>query len=439
MPPRSRLAMLRDRIAAIDPPPQVRRWARAAGYPAFAVFVALIAFAAALPDEKVKERLETLLSQDPTPMQPMGLGVDVKAGEMSLSLLRRGIRAENVVLRTRPTRSQDKPARYVLDLVRVNVGLFGLLFQRPTYSFDIEAFRGVIEGAVRVTMTDNHYRIEVHDAELGAVQGLQTALGPPLEGKVDGKLELDAPGRLLANSSGSVEVNIDGASFGDGKAKLSIPGDAFLAQGVTIPKIRLGKVAAIVTIEKGKARLDSFVAHSADVDVTLEGYVDLRDPFPSSSLHLFLRIKLADALLKREPTLELVTGSLGAQGKRADGFIGAQITGSFITPFFQANKNPPPGVTSKHDTGAPAAPATAPPPGAPPAAAPPPPAGPDAAQAPVEIPPPERPQPQPQGGVIPPPPAMRGAGREPRAEEGGTPPAPPPPSPPAPSPPAPSE
>ena len=426
-PKKRALAAIGDRLARFDPPPQLRRWASRMGYPVFALFVVLITFVAALPDEKVKERLETLLSQDPTATQPMGLGVDVKAGELSISLLRRGIRADNVIMRTRPTRPTDKPSRYVLDVVKVNVGLLGLLFQRPTYSFAIEAFHGTIDGSARVTLTDNHYTIEAVGLELGAIQGLQTALGPPLEGKVEGKLDLDAPGRLLANSSGSIEVNIDEAIFGDGKGKLSIPGDPFLAQGVTIPKIRLGKVVGALSIDKGKAHIDNLRVHSADVDITVEGYVDLRDPLPSSQLHLFLRFKLSDALLKREPTLELVTGNLSSQGKRPDGFIGAQLTGSLGSPYFMANKNPPQGVTSKNDAPPPSA-APAPPPGAPaPAAAgaavPPPPAPEAAPAAPVDIPPTDKPIVQPKDGIIPPPPMIRGVGRQeipPRAEEGGT-------------------
>jgi type II secretion system protein N len=416
---RSRLAAVGDWLASFDPPPPVRRFARAAGYPAFAIFVMLTTFSAALPDDRIKDRLETLLSQDPTTQQPMGLGVDVKAGDLSMSLLRRGISAENVVLRTRPVRATDKPARYVLDTVKVNVGLFGLMFARPTYAFTIDAFKGLIEGTARVTMTDNHYHIEVSDVELGAMQGLQTALGPPLDGKLTGKLELEAPGRLLANSNGTLELDVDNVSFGDGKAKLVIPGDAFMSQGLTFPKVRLGKVAAAVTIEKGKARIDQFVAHSPDVDVTLEGYVDLRDPFPSSSLHLFLRFKLNEALVKREATLELATSGLSAQGKRPDGFIGAQITGSFASPFFKADKAPPPGVTSKHDNGVPP-----PPPSSTPAPAPAPPAAaPDAAQAPPPPPEPKKEEPMspttPMQGM-PGMPTIPPRVNIPHAEEGGT-------------------
>jgi len=428
-----------ERVSAFEVPPVLRRPLRLAGYPLFAFFIAVLSFAIALPRDKVKERLEFLLSQDPTASQPMGLGMDVKAGELSLSILGRGIHADNVVLRTRPLRSSDKPARFVLDAVDVNVGLFGLLLARPTYGFSVSAFGGSVDGGIRVATTGNNYDIEAREVALASIQGLQTAIGGlPLEGKVEGKVELDAPGRMLSTSNGSIEITIDGVALGDGKAKLVIPSDPFLAGGLTVPKVRLGKLGATITIEKGKARIESFRAHSADVDVSIEGHLDLRDPFPSSQLHLFLRVKLSEELLKRQPELGILTTSL-QPGKRPDGFFGAQITGSIASPRFEANRNPPSGVSSKFAAETAAAvppPAPTPPPSTPPPGIPstgttvPPPPPPTEAAAPVDIPSPEKPTTIQKDGPIPPPPAMRAAQRGvipaegvPRGED-GTPPTP---------------
>ena len=344
---RSLVETIIERLKHFEVPPSLERPLRIFGYPVFALVVLLMSFAAALPSDKIKERLEYLLSQDPTPSQPMGLGVDVKAGELSLSVLSRGIVAQNVVLRTRPMRMGDKPSRFVLDTVRLNIGLIALALQRPTYAFTISAFEGVIEGAIKVSLTDAHYNVEGSGLSLGAVQGLQNAVsGLPIEGKVEGKFELDAPGRLLGTADGSLDITIENASLGDGKAKLVIASDPFLSQGLTMPRIRLGKIAANIVIEKGKARIDALQAHSADMDITIEGTIDLRDPAPLSQLHLYLRFKLSDELLKKEPTLGLVTTSLAA-GKRPDGFFGAQITGSLASPAFVPNVAPPPGVVSK--------------------------------------------------------------------------------------------
>jgi type II secretion system protein N len=359
------LAKLGDMASRVDVPPRMQRVLRLFGYPVFGLIVALITFTSALPNDKIRDRLETMLSADPSPTQPLGLGIDVKAGDLSLSLLRRGIVAENVVLRTRPRLSTEKPTRYVIDRVKVNVGLLGALFQRPTYDFSAEAFSGTVDGSVRVAASGARYRVNVDGVDLGVVQGLQTALGVPLAGKVGGKLDLDAPGRLLSTANGTLEVSIDEASLGDGKAKLVIPRDPFLSQGVTLPRLKLGKVTASLNIEKGKGQIETLRAHSADVDITLEGYVELRDPIASSQLHLFLRFKISDAALKREPTLELLASNLGTLGKRSDGFIGAQLTGTIGAPSFQAAKTPPPGVTSREEGGgvaptpaAPAAPGT---------------------------------------------------------------------------------
>ena len=415
-----------ERLKHFEVPEGLQRPLRIFGYPVFGVLVGLIAFAAALPRDKIKERLEFLLSQEPSAMQPMGLGMDVKAGELSLSLLSRGIRAENVVLRTRPMRTADKPSRFVLDTVRLNIGIIGAMLQHPTYKFSIDAFEGNVEGTIKVSEKEAHYDIEGVGLSLGAVQGLQNAVsGLPVEGKLEGKFELDAPGRLVSTADGSLDLNIDGASIGDGKALLIIATDPFLAQGVTMPRIRIGKVQVNVVIEKGRARLETVKAHSADVDITVEGSIDLRDPLPLSLLHLYVRFKLSDELIKKEPTLGLVTTSLAA-GKRTDGYFGAQVTGSLASPLFVPNLTPPAGVISKiaappyvsptpsSTTTTPVtpmpSPSVAPPPSSPPPV--------DAAQENREAPPP----PRTRAEIMQPPPT--------RGDEGGAPQGAPPPPPP---------
>ncbi len=343
---------LLERLDEIELSARTRKLLRLVGYPVFACVVALASFSLAIPRDKVRAQLETMLSQDPSSAQPLGLGMDVKAGDLELSLLGSHVTAENVVLRTRPIRSADKPARFVLDKVKVGIGILGVLFARPRYSFAVEAFSGDLDGSIAVKGDSAHYKFDASGLKLEDIQGLQSGVGGlPLEGTFEGKLDLDAPGRLLAQSSGTLELDLDGAALGDGKAKLVIPGDPFLSAGVTVPKVRLGKVSVVVTIDKGKARIDSLSAHSADLDLTLEGFIDLRDPISLSSLHLFLRFKLSDELLKRDATLGLVTTGL-ATGKRADGFYGAQITGSLLAPRFEVGRNPPAGVGSKFESGA---------------------------------------------------------------------------------------
>ncbi|MEO6952194.1 MAG: type II secretion system protein GspN [Polyangia bacterium] len=395
-----------ERLDEVELSPRTRQLLRIVGYPVFAVVVAIVSFSVAVPRDKVRAQLEAMLSQDPSAQQPMGLGMDVKAGDLDLSLLGSHVTAENVVLRTRPLRATDKPARFVLDRVKVGVGIVGAMLGRPTYSFLLDAFSGELVGSIATKGDSAHYTFAAGGLKLEDIQGLQSGVGGlPLEGTFDGKLDLDAPGRLLAQSNGTLELDLDGAALGDGKAKLVIPGDPFLSAGVTVPKVRLGKVNVVATIEKGKAKIDSMRAHSADMDLTIEGFIDLRDPISLSSLHLFLRFRLSDDLLKRDATLGLVTTGLQT-GRRADGFYSAQITGSLASPRFEVNRNPPPGVSSKFEAGAAVPAVAAPAPVFVPAAVTPPPV-PTAAVEPTPIPENEGPGREPAREAPPPPPAVQ--------------------------------
>src|SRR5207248_10880266 len=129
------------------------------------------------------------------------------------------------------------------------------------------------------------------------------------------------------------------------KAKLTVPGDPFLSQGLTFPKIKLGRLSGRVAIEKGRARFEGIRVHSADGDATLEGYVELHDPLGTSQMHAYLRFKPAEELVKREPTVELMNNALGGTAKRPDGYIGFQVTGPLAALFYLPSKDPPLGVT----------------------------------------------------------------------------------------------
>ena len=98
--------------------------------------MALLAFYWSVPRERVKDRLETALSADVTSGQPLAIGMDVQIGELTMKMFTGlGFKASDIVLRTRPINVGEKPARYIIDDVRVRLGLFSTLFGRPSYSF----------------------------------------------------------------------------------------------------------------------------------------------------------------------------------------------------------------------------------------------------------------------------------------------------------------
>lgn len=383
----ARMQALVDRGRAFvgDLTPRQRRIIGWSGYPLFALFVALLAFYWSVPRERVKERLETALSADVTSGQPLAIGMDTEIGDLSLRLFTGlGFKATDIVLRTRPMNTSEKPARYVIDDVRVRLGLFSTLFGRPSYSFKAHALSGVVEGHVSGNNDESKVDVELDKLVLNGVPGIQQAFGGlPVEATISGKLDVSVPKNLLANANGTIDIDIEDVSIGDGKAKLTVPNDPFLAAGVTVPRIRLGKLAGQIVIEKGRGRFEGVRVHSADADATLDGYVELHDPIGLSQMHAYLKFRPSEALLKREATIELLTNALAGTAKRADGYLGIQLTGPLSGVFFLPSKDPPFGVSTRSEPAAaatpppaspkPAAPSFTPPPTPPPSTPPPPP------------------------------------------------------------------
>jgi type II secretion system protein N len=324
----------------------MRRTANYVGYPAFAVVVAIMTMYLTLPRDRIKDRLEQMFAADPTSGQPLAIGMDTKIEDVSLTLFSGlGIKGTNLLLRTRPVNPTDKPQRYSVDDATVHFGLFGLMLGRPSYTFKVHALKGMATGDLSSSLEESSMKLQVGGVDLASLPPSPTGL--PFEGTVSLSLDVVAKNNLMANANGSVAITIEDASIGDGKAKLSVPGDPFLSQGLTFPRIRLGKIAGQAAIEKGKARLDGFVIHSPDVDMTLEGYIELRDPIGMSQVHAYLKFKPSEALAKREPTIELLNNTMGAMAKRPDGFIGFQLTGPLTAVFPMPSKEPPPGVATR--------------------------------------------------------------------------------------------
>src|SRR5262249_10852226 len=153
--------------------------------------------------------------------------------------------------------------RFLIDDATVHLGLLGALFNRPTYSWKGHLLQGKATGEVSLSPSEERLRIEASKLVLNGVTLISQKLaGLPVEGAATAKLELLLPKYLLTGSEGALEISIEDAVIGDGKTKLSIPGDAFLSQGVTFPRTRLGQVSGRIVIEKGRGRFEDIRIHS---------------------------------------------------------------------------------------------------------------------------------------------------------------------------------
>jgi type II secretion system protein N len=433
------------------------RWAVMGGF-GFAVF--LVVLYLTLPYGRFKDFIAAQVSI-------YGYDMEAKHAGPSFGI---GMTLKEVSLVSRPT-GGGKPTRILIDKAKLGVSLLSFLVGNKSVSAVVNGFGGEIDADVKIGKDDASVEGNVSEIDLAEIPWVKSAINLPMSGKFDLKLNLAVPKQRLSESKGSLSWECTGCAIGDGKAKLVIASNPMLAEGLGLPKIRLGDFTGKVAIDKGVGRLQSVQFKSPDIEASIEGEIHLDQPVANSRLDLYVRFKLSDSLLRSSEKLRTIMDFTAQMGKRPDGFIGFRMSGTFqnmsnvqwlkTSPFI--NTTPPPSKPVPHP--APAAALPPPPPPAPahppvpppplpavthevvqalPAPTPPPPPPPAPAPAPAAPPPPPPPAAAPVPAAVappapPPPPAAPPAGSAPPAPPpppalpaAAAPPAPPPPPPPAP-------
>jgi type II secretion system protein N len=354
------------------------RLLRILGYPLFAVAVFGVSLFFSLPLERIKERLERELSQESGPALPssggfgIGLGMDVSIGQLKLHLLPLGAEALEITLhQRRPTTAKgasEPDAAHLkpmfIEGVTISAPISTMLGWQRAANLEVQALGGSFEGSGAVSPDGVSGRADLSHLELARAPILAQYLPLPVVGSLSGDADLKVPARNLnlglrsprnmalvpplefSKATGLIEVKLDQAVLGDGKAKLVVPGDPFLSQGVTFPRLSLGNFSGRVVVERGRATLNDVHTRSADVEIWIEGYIELRDPLSLSELRLYLRFQPSAALVHREATIELLNNAMSV-GKRSDGSIGFAITGTLANPRSLPAKEPPDGISAR--------------------------------------------------------------------------------------------
>jgi type II secretion system protein N len=350
---------------------------RIVGYPIFAIGVFLASFYFSLPLDRIKDRLQRELSQDSGPPAPgsgawgIGTGMDVTIGEIGLNLLPVGAAATDVTLRPRPAPgaspepdAQKRSKAMFVESLHVRAPVLALLFGDRVLGLDVQALGGTVTADGGLVSDGAMLKAELDKLTLARAPILSQFVPLPILGVLSGSADIKVPLRKAEKESlsrrsaggplavaldpsktaGLIEIRVDQGVLGDGKAKLSVPGDPFLSQGLTFPKLALGNVTGRVVFDRGRATLSDVRSQSGDAEIALEGYIELRDPLPLSELRLYLRFRPSPALIKREPTMEILSNAMAA-GKRSDGSLGFALTGTMASPRSRPAREPPDGVS----------------------------------------------------------------------------------------------
>jgi type II secretion system protein N len=396
---------------------RLRRLWKIGGTAAFGSFVFFMVFVLTLPFNRVRDYMVALADKN-------GYDVEIKSAGPALGV---GIRLTDVTVSTRPA-DGGKPTRILVPFAKLRWSLLGALAGRKTYQVSANLFKGDVDVETTQSKSESSLQVAVTAIDLSEIPFVKAAINLPLSGSIDLQLDDKMPGLRASATKGTLTWTCRNCALGDGKAKLIIPGNPLLAEGLLLPKIRLGEFVGRVVMDKGVGRLQGVQSKSPDGELFLEGEIKLGDTLAASSLDLYVRFKLSDTLLKSSDKLRTIMQFAGSSGKRPDDFYGLRISGPLTrlgqpiwtktSPFGAPASGPKPSAAK------PSVAATPPPP---------PPAPPPTTEATVEAPP------QPAAELLPPPPPP------PPSEPAPTPPAPtppaptpPPPSPPVPTPPPPS-
>lgn len=350
------------------------KWIRAAGYPLFTMAMFIVMLRWTFPDERVKQTLEDHLST-PGKMKITIGDVDLAWGVgLHLHEVKVRVESEGTGSPSEKTESsakkedadepkaEPKAARLLIDEIEFHttVGtLWGInrlakekkrlrnddivdaLFKGGDIEINVKGLGGTIDaGLIGDEVDGTSLKLEARDVDIRQIPAPLLKIGLPVSGALSVKFDLHRSPQGWSKSMGSIELNCDRCAIGDGKAKLKIPGNAFLAQGISMPPLRLGTLTGMLKLTDGQLNIETFTAQSADAELNFEGMVRLQDRLEYSSLFAYLRIKLTDDLKRRQPNFETFESFLTA-GKRADGFFGLRFTGTFKTPSAMPSTSPP--------------------------------------------------------------------------------------------------
>jgi type II secretion system protein N len=287
------------------------------GYPMFFLLCFVFFAYQTFPYERLAARLV---------QEAQALGYEIEIIDLTNSGLT-GLTFENLRL-VLPSEGEDSPALDVIfDELTVSTSLFSLVSDTKSYSFDAELAGGEADGDLVLGPDTMEVDAELDDINLEALPALRKFTKVPLAGTLNGEVALDMPSEV-AESTGSIEITIEGLNIGDGKSKLEIPGWG----GLTLDKADAGNLGLVATIEEGSAKIERATSHGKDLELDVLGNVRLRRPLKRSELNVMLRVKIQEAYKERSAKvatmLELASSELKA-AQTADGAIQYTITGSF--------------------------------------------------------------------------------------------------------------
>lgn len=317
------------------------------GYPALALITFVLTAFYTFPYDSLKAKVEQAASSK----------FDLTIGSAGPTIIPGGVVFRDVVLRTRPEDPDEKPAVIRIDELSADPSMLSLLTGTMAVDFEAEVGGGgVIEGSF--AMDDGmDLAVTTDSLPLGKLPWIATAVGLPIEGKLDAEIELSVPKMKWSDTDGRVALSCPGCTIGDGKSEINLTpqrgryrGKDIYESGIPVPPLSLGNLKVLLTVEDGVAETERFGGESDDGRLYIDVKIRLGDPFAKSRLSGCLEYKISESLEKKgKVAKEFYTATMvmQSQTRRPDGSHAMTLGGTVSR--FRPGKRPcsaAPGSTS---------------------------------------------------------------------------------------------
>lgn len=233
-----------------------------------------------------------------------GYVIDVR--DVSVDLLG-DVTLHDVTWTFSPSRPDQAPSKFLIKEIEIDVSFLSLLIGNIDVDIEARPSEGRIVAHYERDSSASAVKVEIEDLPLYDLPKARQALNAPLLGLFALKVDLEMPGNKFAKATGTIDITCAACSIGDGEAKLYIPGSKGLKDGTVIPQIDLGTFVGKMVVDKGTATTEGLMeTKSDDVEVSVEGEIVFKDPFPKSRLDMTVKVNLTQSLQQRSEKLRLV-------------------------------------------------------------------------------------------------------------------------------------
>lgn len=192
-------------------------------------------------------------------------------------------------------------------------------------SFRAEAYKAVVKGSFS-SGANLSLRIDTDSVDLSKVTPIARS-GVDLKGSIANlHFQITLPSQRLANADGELDLKGKNMVFDPGS--LSLP--------MTLPILNLGDVAVQAQIQRGQVKIEKFKIGAAgkDLDVLVNGTVNLADVTPNTRYDLHVQLKPSAAIKAAVPGIESMLGNFATL--KPDGYYAMRIQGTLSAPAFPA-------------------------------------------------------------------------------------------------------